>query len=242
MLDDLKINDNVQDTEKDTLPSSWSPLDSDVYLMHIDLVYTNKTPSGARAVHFEMHDAELQYPFKHTLYVTSGDAKGNRNTFTNSDGVEQLLPGMATAEAIAQLALGKSIGDLPTEEIVVDVWNREAGAKVSTKVQAFTDLHGKELYMGIRKVIDNKSVKGDDGRYHPTNDTIEFNEIEKVFNRDGLTRTELKAGATEPKFIKDWKDKFAGNTRNKFKEVANAPKAGAPAATSPAPQTKPLFS
>ena len=85
------------------------------------------------------------------------------------------------------------------------------------------DMVGKKVMLGIVEVLENKSVKDNSGKYVPIADTRKTNEISKVFNEDGLTTSEIKAGVAEPVFMRTWVDKFQGQVIDKTsKDLAPA--------------------
>lgn len=234
----LSIATGIDAVEKDVIPQGRFTVESGVYPVILDLAYFNFSAGGAQGLTLHFKIGNTDQIIKETLWLTSGDAKGNRNTFVNAKGKEQLLPGMAQGEALAQLLTGKSIADAATEDKVVKLWDFASRSELPTKVAALTELIGQELVIGVVLKVENKNVKNADGAYEPTNDKREFNETTKFFHADGRTASEKLAGQEDPEFIEAWKAKFAGKTINKFKPVAGAPVAGTPVVGSP---TKPLF-
>ena len=222
--------------EKDTLGGGGTK-ESGVYPAKVKLAYVTEASSGAIGVNFEF-DLGSGSTFKITEYITSGKAKGGKSTYTNKDGKEQFLPGYNTVTSIAQLTVGKEITDLTEETKVVKLYDYESKKEIPQEVSVLTELIGQSLALGIIKQVVNKNVKVD-GVYVPTNETREENILDKVFSINGLTRAEIAAGATEPKFLEQWKAKNLGVTRNRVKPGIDAPKQ-AGGATSAAP-TKSLF-
>jgi len=218
MFDNLKTDDTIA-VESDRLGGSFL-LDSNVYDMGIDLAYFDVSKGGATSLtfHFKGKNGEN---LRQTFWVTSGKAKGATNYYLDKDGNKQYLPGFSQANSICKLASGKDMGDLTTEAKTIKIWNGELKKEAPTERQVATELLGKEITLGVLRQIVNKSVKGDDNKYHDTNDSREENEVEKAFRAtDHLTNAEIAAGETEAVFYDKWKEKNVGNTRNKFKEVA----------------------
>ena len=240
----LSVEDDVA-PEKDTLPAERSfSIDSGVYPVTIDLAYLVESKGGSTMlnIHFK-EDPFGGFTVKERLILTSGHAKGKKNTYTDSDGVKHLLPGMSHADSIAKLTCGKGFGQLmpSVEKKMVKLWNFDAKAEIPTEVDVVMDLMGKKLQVGILKVEENKR-RNEGGNWVDTNEKKDKNELDRVFNEDGQTAIEATAGQPGT-FLEKWKGKNDGRTVNRYKPVPGAatPTPGAPAA--PAPTTDgPLFS
>jgi len=238
-LDALKVGSDVV-ADKDVLGGMGSfVLESGIYETKIDLAYLGKSKGGAMSLtlHFKTADDKQ---LRQSLWITSGDAKGNKNTYINKKTNEvHLLPGMNQANHISLLATGKELSELDTEEKVIKLYDFDAKEEIPTKVDVITEMLNKDIVLGVQKQIVDKNVKNDAGDYVPSGDTREENEINKVFSaKDGRTVTEIKAEASEAQFIKDWKEKWTGVTITKAKG-AKGGTSGAP--TSAAKGPKPLF-
>jgi hypothetical protein len=231
LLKNLKTDDSIQD-EKDTLGGA-RVLESGIYPMTIDMAFISKSAGGALGLNLHCDNGNGQSRF--TLWVTSGDAKGNQNFYTNPKGEKQYLPGFNQANAISLLTLGKEISELDTEEKVINLYDSTAGKEVPTKVNAVMELLKQEVLMGIIKQTVNKNVKSGD-EYVATAETRDENEINKIFRaKDGLTVADIKSGATESVFLEQWKAKWEGVTKDKTVAVASTGAvAGAPTAASAA--------
>lgn len=85
------------------------------------------------------------------------------------------------------------------------------------------------IQAGIQKQTVDKNEKGDDGKYYPTGETREINEVVKFFRYDdGLTVPEIEKGVTEAKFKDEWVAKWAGKVINKAKGNKDGAKSGLP--------------
>lgn len=228
---------------KDSVGSS-GPVESGLYESSIALAYLTKAASGALALNLSLKIAGNR-EVRQQLYITSGDAKGNKNYYEKDDGEKRYLPGFELANHLALLTCDKELSQLSTETKVVNLYNFDAKAEVPTKVEMVMDLLNKEIIAGIIKQTVDKNVKNDaTGEYVPSGETREENEIDKFFHT-GTKKTvaELKAKVAEATFIHTWEAKWAGKTRNKAKGAsgtAGAPKAGGvakPAAAANKPTT-----
>lgn len=228
LLAGLATDDSLQN-DTDTL-GGGGPLDSGAYTSTVTLAYLQKSQGGALGLHLHFKTDQGQ-EFRNTLYVTSGDTKGNKN-FYERNGEKFGLPGFVQANSLCLLTVAKELAAMDTEEKVVKLYSFDAGAEVPTKVDCLTELHGQEVIVGLQKQIVDKRAKQNDGSYGPTGETREENEIDKFFRaRDGMTTGEIKAQASEASFIETWKEKWTGKTRNRATgQAAGGGQAGAPAA------------
>lgn len=213
-------------------------LESGVYPAKIDLAFLQKSGGGALMMH--VHYKTDTAMVKQRFVLTSGDAKGNRNYFTDQEGNQRPLPDLLRAENLAQLACGKGFGQLSTAEKTVKLWSYEEQSEVPTKKEVVMDLLGKQVQIGVLKVSQNKRAQ-ENGNWVDTADKQEVNEVDKLFGADGKTLTE--AQAKEPgTFIDTWKKKFENKVIDKYKPVAGkAPTVGAGPGPSQPSTTAPLF-
>lgn len=228
LLSGLTTDESINN-EKDTLGGGGA-LDTDLYKSTITMAYLNKSKGGALGlnIHFKTDQGR---EFRQTLWISSGDAKGNKNYYENKQGERNYLPGFLHADAICLLTLQKGITEMDTEEKVVNVYSPEAQAEVPTKVECLVDLINEEVVVALQKQIVDKRQKADDGSYQPTGETREENEIDKIFRAsDGMTTAEIRAKAEEATFVHSWKEKWQGKTRDRSTGAAGGAKAGAPKA------------
>lgn len=245
MFQNLTTDDKIAG-EKDTLGGS-RVLDTDAYAGTIKLAYGTKAESEAMGLVLEV-ESDDGATIKQTFWMTSGKAKGCKNTY-EKDGKTYYLPGFIMADTLAQLTTGKSITKLDTEKKVIKKYDSTAKAEIPTDVQMLTEMIGQRIVIGLLRQIVDKTVKNDStNTYEPTGETREENEIDKLFcGRDthlNMTLTEIKAGDTEATFYGQWLEKNKGQVRNKAKGAsgtAGAPKAGTPAAAGTAKPTTSLF-
>ena len=223
----LATNDSIQ-TERDSVGTSYGPIDSGIYNAEVTLAYLKTAASGALALALELK-TEAGQVVRQDFWMTSGTAKGGKNYY-EKDGEKFYLPGFTMANSLALLTVGKEIGQLETETKVINLYSSEAKTEVPTKVEMFTDLLGTQIIAGIIKQTVDKNVKDAAGNYVASGETREENEIDKFFRmRDRMTTAEIRAQAGEAAFITTWEDKWAGKVRNKAKGAtgtAGAPKPG----------------
>lgn len=245
MLSSLKAEDGVKvAAEEDRIGGGATLFESGLYPFKVGMAYTKKSDSGSLGLFLTLV-GEDKRELRANIYMTGGDAKGNKTYYTK-DGENFSLPGFLLADSLAKLTTGKSIADLDTEEKVIKLYDFTSKAEIPTKVQAVTELIGQEIIAGVLKQIEDKSQKNDAGVYVATGETRESNEIDKFFcakeSHMNMTTTEILAKAEKAVFFEQWSEKNAGQVRNKAKGAAGGGTAGAPgkagaAATTAKPKT-----
>lgn len=245
ILSTLTTDENIAD-EKDFVGGN-GPLDSGLYTATVESAYIEKSQGGALGLVLNLKTNAGQY-VRQTLWMASGNAKGNKNYFEDRNGQKQYLPGFTHANSLALLTVGKEIGQLDTETKVMNVYNFEAKSEVPTKVEMVMDLVGQEVIVGlIKQTVDKNALNQTSGKYEPTGETREENEIDKIFRAsDRMTTAEIRAQAEEAVFVDTWNEKWAGKVRDRAKGaskgLAGVPKMGnAPAAAAASKPTTSLF-
>jgi hypothetical protein len=205
-------------------------LETDLYESTITMAFLNKSKNGALGLNLHFKNADNR-EFRQTLWIASGDAKGNKNYYENKQGEKNYLPGFLHADAICLLTNGKGIAEMDTENKVVNVYSPEDKAEMPTQVEVLVDLLNEEIIIGLQKQVSDKNIQNDDGVYVPSGETREENEIDKIFRaKDGMTTAEIRAGAKEAKFVHSWKEKWEGKTRDRStKGAGGGARSGAPA-------------
>jgi len=225
MLENLQTDATI-DGETDTLGGFI--LDTDVYPMAIDMAYMDTSKGGAISLNLNCRDQNGKQ-VRETLWMTSGQAKGCNNFYTDQNGKKHYLPGFNMANAIAQLSIGKEIGAVSPEKKTIKVYDFTQRKEVPMEKEVLTELIGAEITLGVVRQVVDKNVKDGNGKYVPSGETREENVIDKVFRtKDGLTSAEIRAEETEPQFMDAWVKKNKGVTRQRAKGAAAA-SVGAPA-------------
>lgn len=240
-LSNLAIDDSVEVQTNDVPVTSGSRIqDTGIYKAKIELAYLTESGGGATGLVLHLKEQPFgNFTHKETLWVTSGNAKGKRNYYVTPEGAKRLLPGMQMAEDLCQLLVGKSLADVTVEKKMVKLWSYDAQEEVPTEVPVLMDLIGKDVQMALQKVVENKNAKTDNG-WRPTNEKRESNQVDKFFDEEGLTLAEKKTGS-DPKYAKQWNDKFAGKVKDRFKAVDEPAKVPGASPMTPAASTGSLF-
>lgn len=232
----FKINKAKDVEQEKDVVGGGGAWESNLYPLEIINAYLHTSDEGAQALMLEVKD-ENGRSQKQSHYVTT---KTGDCFYTDGKDKKHYLPGYLIANALAMLASeGEAeITDLDTEDRIIKVWDSSKGAEVNKKVPVFYDLIGLEFVGGIIKITKPKSSKGADGKYvDDPKETIDVNEMDKVFNTDGFTTLELLNGADEPLFQEKWLARWEGKTKViKPKDAAKGrPAGGAKTATSRTP-------
>ena len=200
-----------------------SLLTTGFYDFNIKMAYAAKAKSGSIFLSLELVDADGNAHNEKLYYVS----KAGKSTYER-DGKEYPLMGYSAANAVALFATGKGIAEQESETKVIKLYSHDAGGEVKTEVEAIPEMIGQTIRVGIVQQTVNKSVLVD-GNYANTNEEKSECVIEKVIDiTSNRTVSETLAEMEEPVYYNKFMDKLDGKVRNKFKEVANAPVAGAP--------------
>jgi len=227
-------NLTTTETETDYIPSS-GPLDSGIYESTITMAYQGVSKNGAAFIALTLESNGRTHSEK--VYVTSGDAKDNKATYTDKkSGKEKPLPGYLLGSSFANLAANKTLQDLTTEEKIVNIYDYEQKKDVPTKVQVFVDLLDAPVIVGLVKTIVDKTELNDSGAYVATGETREQTQINKVFRAsDKKTVAEALVQDSEANYIKNWEKRYTDTLKdNSTKNVAGVQ--GAPAAPGATPK------
>ena len=229
LFKNLAVDDSIAQ-EKDTLGGKFNPMESGAYDFVIDLAYVDESKGGAMNVNFVFKTAEGK-ELKQTEYITSGKDKGQLNYYVGKDGTKRYLPGFTLVNDICLLAMGDSLTDVETETKVLSLYDFTQRKEVPTKKEVLVDLIGKEVTLGVLKVIKDK--------YNAPGETQTINEISKVFRtKDNMTTNEIRSEEETANFYGAWVEKNTGIVVNK---VGKDAKATATAGTSADKPKKSLF-
>ena len=239
----LGTDDSIQD-EVDSVGGSRI-FDTDVYDFTIDMAYAGESKGGAQSVtlHLKTEDGR---ELRSTQWISSGNAKGNKNFYETKDGSKKYLPGFLILQSLSLLTVGKEPKELVGEDKVIKLYDYEQKKEVPTTVPVITELLGQQFKGGVFRQIVDKTQDDGQGNYVPTGETREENELNKIFRAsDSMTTAEIRAQAESAEFIETWLSKHKGQVRDKSsKDVKPAKQSstfGAAAGGTSAAPTKSLF-
>jgi hypothetical protein len=225
----------------DSVGPTRGPVDSGVYSGVISSAYLKTSSGGALAVVLE-HKADSGKTVKQDVYITSGNAKGNKTTYTKKDKSVHYLPGYTLINNLCLMVAGKNISELESTKKLTGVYIFDLSKEVDTEVDMLMDLVGQKVDVGIIKLIEDKNknvaAEGEPKDYQPTGETRTSNEIDCVFHSESkLTVPEAVAGITEAIFIDTWKARWDGEVKDNStgaKGSGSAATGGAAATAAPA--------
>lgn len=223
-LSDLTLPDNTE-AVRDTVGGGGFLVDSGVYHCTVKMAYLDTADSEAMSLNVEL-ETDTGATIKEAFWIRSGAAKGKKTTYTDKKdpSKEHPLPGFTLANDLCLLAAKKPISALSTEKKVIKLYDFAAGGEVPKEKSVITDLIGTEILAGvIKQTVDKTSKNEVTGKYEPTGETRDENEIDKFFRaRDSKVVNEIIAKAEEAEFINTWKNKWEGQVRNKASSSSNA--------------------
>lgn len=206
----------VEGVEKDTDSiGGRGPWTSGVYPTTLAMAYVEISKGGATGIVLHLKN-ETGQELRQTLWVASGNAKGNKHYYETQSGERKNLPGFSLFRALTKMVLNKEPHEISTEEKVIKKWSKEAGAEVPTQVQVIVDLLDQPIVAGVIKQIVDKNVQNQAGDYVPSGETREENEVDKFFHAGtNMTMTEAEGGLTEGVFIESWKARWEDEVRDR---------------------------
>lgn len=242
----MSIFNNFKNTEvkieapKDVIGSGnkFGIVETDVYTAKIKMAYADTSKGGAMSVNFEFETTEGNI-INSTQWISSGTAKGCKNFYTDAKGNNQYLPGYSLVDDICQLVEEGELASIETEERPVEMYDFDAKKRLPKLKEVLVDLLGKTVKIAVEKQVVDKNIKDADGKYVPSGQTREVNELVKAFHAENeVTLTEAKAGKSEAGFMTNWIEKNKNVIKDKTKKV----KVDKSAPVAKAAPTKSLFS
>jgi hypothetical protein len=199
--------------------------ESGAYLGTIKLAYAGKSAnSKARSVTIVVDLGDGEY--RETFWVTNKDDL-NFYMGKGDDSKKKFpLPGFTVIEDLCLVTTNKPLSEQPAEEKMVNIYDFDQKKEVPTAVPMLVELLGKEVILGIQKVLRNKQVRNaTSGEYEDTADSREENAIDKIFHSPSkLTVVEARKGIQTATFYGAWVERNTGNTldRRSIKDGASA--------------------
>lgn len=246
MFQNLKTDGLEQ--AKDTLGGGFVK-ESGIYLATIKQMIGGASESGALNVTLlaTLPDGS---EYRETIYVSNRQGQ----PYYERDGKKIPLPGFTTIDDICMMTVGAPLSEVQWEEKTVKMYNREAGAEVPTSVNCIEGVSGEQVYLGIQKILANKSKKNDlTGKYEDIAEERQYNAIDKVFHAESKQTMAEARNGQDATFFDAWDKKRTGQVKDERTikdgvaasgatagrpKPATPPAAGAAPAASPA---KPMF-
>lgn len=241
------LNTQGMEAAKDVLGGGFEPLPSGVYNGKVKAAYAGKSDSGAQSMTIVLA-LENGREYRETIYVTSGTAKGGKNTYVDKEGKTQGLPGFITVNDLAMMTTGKELNDQTFEQKVQKIWDKDAKQELPQNVLMAVDMLDRDVCVAILETIEPKQVKGNaPGEYvdDPNGGTRSVNSIAKVFHPvSGHTVSELthdmtKHGLSAKDVIEQHKGTFRDEWAAKNDGKPKVKRSNAAAGTAGVPGQKP---
>lgn len=233
LLNELNITADIEGADEDFIASGGDfSLPTGAYPMTVSLAYLGESTGGAMNVTCWFKEVGGKRQHRETFYVTSGKAKGRKNTYVDKNsGKKRLLPGMEAMNQLATITTGNPLAMQTPETKIVKLYDFDAREELPKEVPVLTDLINKEVLVLITKHRENKRGLVD-GAWIDTEADKVLNKAQKFLYPSGHSVAE-KRGGTEANHLAAWTKKFnAEYVDDRYKTVA--PGAGIEAASTEA--------
>ncbi len=221
--------------DKDVIGNNFSVIDTGIYPFFVEEAFLETSKSGALGVHLTLKENKdgSGKVLEQTVWVRSGDKKGNKSYYIDSNKQQQALPGFLLLESLCEILVGAKLKDMGTTKMAAMVYDADEKKRVTQQVDMLKSLCGKPIYVAVMKQTVDKQVKNDAGDYINTGETREDNDIAKFFRAaDKKSATECLANNDEPAaFYHTWLKNWEGKVRNRSSSKGKAAPAGASGGT-----------
>lgn len=189
--------------------------ESGVYDATVKMVYLNQSSGGAVSFNAVLTNSSGK-ELKETMWIKSGNAKGNKTYYTDKDGKDRPLPGYAVANSMCVAATGESLAKCmaSAEKKTINLYNAEAGKEVPTERPVLMNLGNTKVKVAVHQIVEDRTTRNEAGQYVPNGQTRTVNECKFFGNAEGKTAEELIEGKDAVKF-NDWAAKNTGTVIDK---------------------------
>lgn len=159
-------------------------LDTDIYTATIKTAYIGKaSASEARSVNLllDINGREV----RQQIWVSNRN--GDVTYKDKKTGQDKNLPGFNQINSLCMLVCSKEMGAMDVEELTVKLYDFDAKKELPQAVDCFSELHGEKIQVALqRQTVDKTVLDQNTGKYEPTGETRDQNEIIKFFPADKL--------------------------------------------------------
>lgn len=209
MLKDIKATTNKTE-ERDSLGGGGYIWDSGIYPVTVKLAFLDTYPSGALNINVIFADENgKELTWKNCITNAQKEAFYK----DKKTGEEKALPGMMIADSFTDIVTGKELLQLDESKAVVEVYDYDQEKYVPKEKDVLKELLGKRVVIGVIRELNDKNVKDNAGKWVPSGETREANDVDKFFFADGTTRPE-KAEGKPAEFINTWKGRWEGEIKD----------------------------
>lgn len=209
-LNGLDVNDAFEAGKTSNL------LDTGLYQGVVKYVYFTKTNAGGDIANAVIEINGLTHTFP--MYITYKETKKPTRV---KQGKVEVIPGYKQLNSLAYCACGKAVAQCAQEQKSILLRDWKSNKDVPTLVETISDLQGKPIIVGIKKLNKHKQAKVN-GQYVPTTETYLTNEVDRYFTTDGYLASE-KASGNQPTYALSWKEKTGTVFEEKLKVTPIAP-------------------
>ena len=226
--DFLNFNTGGAKQETESVGGGRIIFESAIYQAKIKQVYVDAYDSGARFASISLDINGKDY--EERLLLTNG--KGESFFTDRNTGEPVQYSGLTRFEELAFAAGFPNIQAVGLNPGSIRAWDKDAKAFVLKQHQTvMTALQGKEVAVALLKIKQNKQKKNPNtNKYEKLNEEEEINQIDKFANLQGQTLLEMAKNVDPPQFMTAWKEKWAGKTKDTYKQQKGAPTSGTPTA------------
>lgn len=159
-------------------------LDSDIYPAKIKTAYIGKASSSdARNVTLLLDIGGREV--RSQIWVSNRN--GDVTYKDKKSGDDKNLPGFSQINSLCMLVCSKEMGDMDVEELRVNIYDFDAKKELPQAVDCFTELHGEMINVALqRQTVDKTAQDKNTGKYEPTGEVRDQNEIVKFFPESKL--------------------------------------------------------
>jgi len=228
-LDIFNVEADVEvQEERDSV--GFKAWESGLYPATLKAAFLGEFPSGSKYIEVvtEVRNPETGETLNHSERETvwSANSKGPFYIDKKTKAKKQLI-GLSKMNSLGELLTGKALKESTFVEKFHTVYSKEANGQVPTELPTLIDWCGKEIYVGMQKIIANKQIK-QGTKYVDIADTREFNEVNKFFDETKRSNLEVKKDVPA-EFFNDWLKANEGKTKDKSKAIVGGA-SGVPAA------------
>jgi hypothetical protein len=238
-LDIFNIEADVEvQEERDSV--GFKAWESGLYPATLKAAFLGEFASGSKYIEVvtEIRNPETGETLNHSERETVWSAKSKGPFYLDKETkAKKQLIGLSKMNSLGELLTGNALKSSTFTPKFHNVYSKEANGMVPAELPTLVDWCGKEIYVGLQKIIANKQVK-QGTKYVDIAETREFNEVNKFFDENKRSNLEVKRD-TKAVFCEDWLKSNKDKTKDKSKAVVGggsaAPVAGGVPSASGAP-------
>lgn len=151
--------------------------DTDLYSGKIKYAYVGVYGSGSKYVEISVLIDGRE--MRDRIIVTNRE--GEVTYKDKKSGELRNLPGFNQINALCMILASKELGAMDIEDRTLNLWDSEARAEKPKSVECLVELHDQDVMVAIQQFTEFKQEKGDDGKYHDTDETRNGNDFQKFF-------------------------------------------------------------